>query len=370
MGYAYTPGLKVTRYTTIRKERRLPIKGNVLVKENQKVRAEDIVARTEIPGNVTILNIAGLLGVNPNEIRKFLVKKEGEEVKRGEPIAINKVLFGLIKNPIISPIDGFVESISEITGQVILREYPIPIQINAYIDGEVVRVIGNEGVDIETTGAFIQGIFGIGGERIGKIRVAVSKPNEELKIEHLKENEDGNIIIGGSYVGSEAIKEAMKRNAFGIVVGGIDDYVLKEILGYDIGVAITGSENINTTIIITEGFGKISMATRTFELLKSLDGFKASINGATQIRAGVMRPEIIVPLKEGNETQSSDDGTLRIGKLVRVIRSPYFGLVGRIVELPVEPISIETESRTRILKIQVNGNIISVPRANVELIEE
>lgn len=370
MGYAYTPGLKVAKYTTIRKERKLPIKGNVLVKEGQYVRAEDIIAKTEIPGNVSILNIAGLLGINPQEIRKYLVKKEGEEIKKGEPIAINKVLFGLIKNPIVSPIDGFVESISEITGQIILREHPIPIQINAYVDGKVVKVIEDEGVEIETKGAFIQGIFGIGGERIGKIRVAVNSPDEELKIEHLKDDESGNIIIGGSYVKGDVIKEAMKRNAYGIVVGGIDDYILKEILGYDIGVAITGNEDINTTIIITEGFGKISMANRTFELLKSLDGYKASINGATQIRAGVMRPEIVVPLKEGEEVQSSDDGTLRIGKLVRIIRAPYFGLIGKVVELPVEPITIETESRTRILKVQVDGKVISVPRANVELIEE
>lgn len=370
MAYAYTPGLKVSRWTLIKKERKLPIKGSVLVKEGQFVKAEDIVAKTEIPGNVVILNVAGILGISPNEIKKYLTKSEGEPIKKGESIAISKILFGLLKNPVISPIDGYIENISEITGQVILREPPIPVQINAYFDGKVVRVFENEGVEIETYGAYIQGIFGIGGEKIGKIRVAVSSPDEELKVEHLLENEEGNIIIGGSYVDVKMIRTAMERGAYGIVVGGIDDYVIKEILGYDIGVAITGNENISTTIIITEGFGKVPMARRTFDLLKSLDGFKASINGATQIRAGVMRPEIIVPLKEGKETDYQDDGMLKIGKLVRIIRAPYFGLIGRVVELPIEPVSIETESKTRILKVQVNGKILSIPRANVELIEE
>jgi len=370
MGYAYTPGLKVAKYTKIIKERKLPIKGNVLVKEGDFVKSEDIVAKTEIPGNVVIINVAGLLGINPNEIKKYLTKSEGEHIKKGEYLAISKILFGLIKNPIVSPIEGYVENISEITGQVILREPPIPIQINAYIDGKVIKVIKDEGVEIETYGAFIQGIFGIGGERIGKIRVAVNNPEDELKIENLLEDETGNIIIGGSYASVDVIKEVIKRNAYGLVIGGIDDYVIKEILGYDIGVAITGNENINTTIIITEGFGKIPIAKRTFELLKSLNGYKASINGATQIRAGVTRPEIIVPLKEGYETESSDDGTLKIGKLVRIIRSPYFGLIGKVIELPIEPVNIETESKARILKVQVDGKIISVPRANVELIEE
>ena len=45
-----------------------------------------------------------------------------------------------------------------------------------------------------------------------------------------------------------------------------------------------------------EGFGDIAMAQRTFELMRSHDGRMASVNGATQIRAGVMRPEIVIPL--------------------------------------------------------------------------
>jgi hypothetical protein len=70
---------------------------------------------------------------------------------------------------------------------------------------------------------------------------------------------------------------------------------LSEILGYDLGVAITGSEDIPTTIVCTEGFGQIGMAGRSFDLLKELNGRRASISGATQIRAGVIRPEVIVP---------------------------------------------------------------------------
>ena len=57
MAHAYTPGLKVSRYTIIRKDRRLPLKGEVLVEEGQKVKAEDIVARTQIPGNVVLINV-------------------------------------------------------------------------------------------------------------------------------------------------------------------------------------------------------------------------------------------------------------------------------------------------------------------------
>ena len=72
----------------------------------------------------------------------------------------------------------------------------------------------------------------------------------------------------------------------GVVVGVIIDTDLTDILGHDIGAAITGQEDIVTTLIVTEGFGSIQMAQRTFDLLKSLEGREVSINGATQIRAG------------------------------------------------------------------------------------
>jgi hypothetical protein len=296
MAHAYTPGLKVTRKTVLRKERRLPLPGEVVVKVGDKVSAETVVAKTELPGNVQPINVAGLLSIPPQEINSVMIKKVNDPVKKGEPIAESKSFFGLFKNTVTSPVDGYIESISNITGQVILREPPIPITVNAYIDGTVVEVIPNEGVVVETTASFIQGIFGIGGETIGEILVVAKSPDEELTKEKITPEMKGKILIGGSYVTSEALKEAVKCGVKGVVVGAIDDKNLKDFLGYDIGVAITGNEQKGITLMITEGFGKLPMAKRTFELFLELNGKKASMNGATQIRAGVIRPEVIVAI--------------------------------------------------------------------------
>ena len=65
MAHAYTPGLKVAAGTLIRRERRLPLKGEVLVSVGDEVKGDTIVARTELPGDVQPLNLAGLLGVAP-----------------------------------------------------------------------------------------------------------------------------------------------------------------------------------------------------------------------------------------------------------------------------------------------------------------
>jgi len=374
MAHAYTPGLKVTKATIVKKERRLPLPGDVLVKKGDKVKAEAIVARTELPGNVQPINVAGLLSIPPEDVPGVMLKKEGEHVSKGEPIAQSKSFFGLFKSNVTAPVDGYIENISNVTGQVILREPPIPVEINAYIDGEIVDIIENEGVVVQTKASFVQGIFGIGGERIGIIHALAKDPDEEITEDKITEDLKGKIIIGGSFVTADALRKAAKVGACGVVVGGIDDKNLKDFLGYDIGVAITGNEQKGITLVVTEGFGRLRMAKRTFDLLVSLHGKKGSINGATQIRAGVIRPEVIVPLEEDVEIKEAGKELkegLIVGTYVRVIREPYFGKIGRVTALPPELQVIETEAKVRVLELELeDGKRVIVPRANVEIIEE
>jgi hypothetical protein len=52
VAHAYTPGLRVSDAATVRRERRLPLKGEVLVGVGESVAPETTVARAELPGNV------------------------------------------------------------------------------------------------------------------------------------------------------------------------------------------------------------------------------------------------------------------------------------------------------------------------------
>jgi hypothetical protein len=239
----------------------------------------------------------------------------------------------------------------------------------------VVEVIPGQGVRIETTCAFIQGIFGIGGETWGTLMVASESPEEPLNASQLTADHAGKIVIGGSFVGAEALQQAKSVGVKGLVIGGMHDKDLKVLLGYDLGVAITGTENIGFTLILTEGFGHIPMARKTFDLLRELSGRKACLSGATQIRAGVIRPEIIVP-RGPEESRGRDDRSepvkegAKIGDPVRVIREPYFGRIGEVVALPSDLAMIPTESHVRVMEVKFpDGAKVVVPRANVEIIE-
>ena len=121
MAHAYTPGLKVLQRTTVDKERRLPLKGDVLVAAGKTVAPDDTVARTYLPGNVQMVNIANLLNVDAQDIAEVMLVDIGSKIKEGELLAETKGLFGFFKSSAVSPVDGVLESISDITGQVVLR---------------------------------------------------------------------------------------------------------------------------------------------------------------------------------------------------------------------------------------------------------
>jgi hypothetical protein len=55
MAHSYTPGLKVLHESKVRKDRILPLKGDVMVEAKASVTPDDIVARTHLPGNVQML---------------------------------------------------------------------------------------------------------------------------------------------------------------------------------------------------------------------------------------------------------------------------------------------------------------------------
>lgn len=374
MAHAYTPGLKVIPCTVLRKRRLLPIPGKVLASEGQEVGATDVVAQTELPGKVFPVNIANRLSVTPEEVAPFLLRKEGDQVKKGEVLAENKPFIKWFKTSVESPITGTVDSVSPLTGQMLLREPPKVLPLQSYIKGKVVEVHPNFGVTVETEGTFIQGIFGIGGETNGPIAMAVETPDEELTPEHIKAEHKGRIVIGGKHAGLATIKRAIEAGVHAIVVGGIHDRDLRQILGYDIGVAVTGTEKIGLTLIVTEGFGLIPMAEYTFKLLTSRNGENASVSGATQIRAGVMRPEIIVPgypshVKECKREEGR--GWIEPGDPVRIIREPHFGVIGTVLSLPPELTKCASESHVRVLEVQLaDGTKLTVPRANIEVLEK
>ncbi len=370
---AYAPGLTVTAFTRHRVRRVLPIQGDVRVAVGDVVGARDVVAQTFIPGDISPLNIAKLLSLPPGEVPACMLKKEGDVLAVGDVLARTKGIFGRFKQDYVSTVSGTIESVSGVTGLVIVRGAPHPVGVTAYLTGRVEEVLPGEGCVIESAVALIQGIFGVGGEAFGTLKLACRAHDEPLTADRIRPDMAGCIVVGGARMTLEAIERARSVGAVAIVSGGLDDADLEKFLGYNLGVAITGSEKVGISVIVTEGFGEIAMAKRTFALLATHEGADVAANGTTQIRAGVIRPEIVIPLGRDATAAAAPDASgslLRIGAPVRVIRDPYFGMLGTVSALPTEPHVLASGSRARVLEVTFeSGEGAIIPRANVEIIE-
>ncbi len=289
-------GLRFQEDTLVKKVRRIPAQGQVFVNVGGIVSPETTVVRgTVFNPEIHEVRVHAQLEVDPEEVEKYMLKEEGDDVQKNEVIAIHRFFFGRSTRVCRSPIDGNIETFLKSSGRVLIRGKPIPVEVKAHIPGRVVEVIPNEGAVVECRAALIQGMFGIGGETVGELITAVDSPSEALTAELITDEHRGKIVVGGSFVTVDALRRAARVGMNGIIVGGVDQKDLTDFLGYEIGIGITGKERAGLTLIITEGFGINPMEERTFDFLKSYEGKQASIDGSTQIRTRMLRPEIILP---------------------------------------------------------------------------
>jgi hypothetical protein len=370
VSHAYCPGLRASEWVALRRERLLPGEGEVLVRAGQVVAPDTVVARTILRGTLSPVNVAASLGVEPGEVAAALLKRAGEAVRQGELLARTKGVFGLLRAECRAPVTGTLASISVATGQVMIEGPPLPVEVRAYLAGTVTQVRPGRGATIAAGGTWIQGIFGIGGETWGALALGLAAPGDRLTEAAITPDLRGKIVVGGGLVTLGALARAAQLGVGAIITGGVHAIDLGEFMGGEIGAGVTGAEQVGLTLIVTEGFGEIAMAGRTFHLLGQREGLLASVSGATQIRSGVLRPEIIVPATSGQGSEEdvvAADGIV-LGTTVRLVRAPYFGQLGTVVALPPDPCAVASGSLVRILEAELeSGARVTVPRSNVEL---
>lgn len=368
---ALTPSLQLLQKTSIQRVRELPISGDLLVKVGDVVSPQQVVAKAMLPGELLVIRLPESTGLDPEEVRGGLKVKEGEAISEGQVVCEVSGLFGLFKTIAKSPVAGIVEHFSPTTGHVSVRLSPRELNISAYVSGKVVDCYGSQSVTIECYCDFVQGVFGVGGARHGTLSVLSETFSDELTADKIPVDCDGRVIVGGRNVSAAALRALATRGAAGLVTGSIDNHTLADFLQFDLGIALTGNENIPFTVIITEGFGALGMSNRAQNIFNNNNGRLVSIDGTTQVRAGAVRPEIVMPLDGKPDTlfvQSKFGEGLAVGGSVRIIRAPFFGKIGTIAGLPVHPVKLPTGAHSRVALVTLENENVIVPRANLEVI--
>ena len=337
-------------------ERKLPPDATVCVSVGDGVSARDVVARAFIAGKVVSVAAAEMLGVPRSRVQESLLVKPGDSVDAQQVIGKRDALFGMLKSKVRSPVAGEVESVSNVSGHVMIRQMPRPVEVTAYVNGEVTAIDAQTGIRVCANVSKVQGIFGIGGEVTGELCDGAAS------------DVDGKIVCFTDSVHCDVLVQLRALGAVGVVAPSIGGDELYRFCGASLNLAATGDEDVGLTLLLTEGFGHLPMAGETKRILMACMGQSVSMCGITQVRAGVIRPELIGPVVADDDAASPDAGTHQQAKnRVKIVRGRYLGREGTIVDAPVAPVTLDSGIAALVYRIRLcdGGEVVAVPRVNV-----
>ncbi len=336
-----------------------PSRGRILVREE---------ARSARP--VEVVNVAKELEIWPALVRMHMRYREGEEVKQGAILAVSPGAMGM--DYVYAPVAGTIERVDAHTGNVYIVRPTRITQVFAYIPGVIEEVVPDHGGVVRGVGLTVSGVYGVGGEAWGRLVVAVDRPEEVLEPEQLTAEHRDTVVVAGSLLRAGLLERAAQLGVAGLIAGGIHQGDLVRWVGQELTGTVTGEEETDLTVVLTEGFGPMPIQDTVFSLLQRFAGRQASLNGRTQVRAGALRPEIIVALEpeEADEMASGAilGGEMEVGFTVRILRGPHTGRWGHVVDMPVEPKAMESEAELLVATVKLeSGEETTVARDNLEI---
>jgi hypothetical protein len=187
----------------------------------------------------------------------------------------------------------------------------------------------------------------------------VDTPQKPIRARSIDVSCHGTLVVGGRVLDEKVFEQAIEANVRGIIIGSIDADRRSAL------------ESLPYPVLLTEGFGTLSMSQHVFELLHSNLGREAMVSAETQSRWGIKRPEILIPLRSEDEMMAGDSAPapLEVGNQVRVSRSPYLGAVGTVTHLPELPQPVQSGERLPVAEVDFSdGEPALIPLANLELI--
>lgn len=348
---------RVVANMEMRRDRMLPLRGEVFVATGSQVQPSDVLATAMLPSQLRLLNVARALSVNGEDLAHYLQVSVGESVAVGDVLAVKGGRSRLFRRAYRSPVTGTVIGISN--GRLLVQSFRAILELQALYRGTVINVMSELGAIIEVHGALIQGVWGSGKEGFGVLRLAVEDPAQAIDPDAIDVSCGGTVLVAGSSIGEQALHRAQEMEVRGIVVGGLDA-----------GLQASASF-VPFPVIVTGGMGTMALSTPVFDLLRAHEGQEASVRATMTARGGAVRPEIIVYVPRPREeivSESRPEFLLREGSPVRVVRGPQFGQVGKVVGLPLHRETVETGASFEGVQVRLErGEEVFVPQANLEL---
>jgi hypothetical protein len=355
MTVSYIPPVThVIPMTAIRRERVLPVPGTVTVRVNERVQASHVVAEAEPANKHYFLDIARGLGVRENQVGKYLTCHEGDRVDEGAVLAGP---VGLTRRTVRAPTNGRIITISG--GRVLFEVLGNLIQLRAGFPGVVIATDGVRTVSIQTTGALIQGVWGNGRQDYGVMRMVGEGPADRLKTDQIDVNLRGAVLVAGICDSSAPLYQATELAVRGVIVGGLTSDLIPVV------------KSLPYSVIVLEGFGTRPINPHTFSLINRNIGREVAIEAKPASQYLHHQPEVIIPHSVSRDVSYPDEVIqLAAGVRIRVLRSPYEGEVGTVVEVLDRPMVYPSGVSALSARIELEGaGTVTVPVANLEILQ-
>ena len=212
------------------------------------------------------INVVEELGIAFDKFARVVCCEVGQDVEVGQVLASLGPPDMITAKRCQSPVRGRVREINAEYGLIILEPMLEELQINAWVPGKVLSV-SDRGAEVELQGTMIPGVWGTGSQ--------VHGPMLHTTVEM------GAILVRDTVSGDD-LKQFEVAGAAGLIVAGLH-------LGDWESVAPSFS------VVMTGQFGAERFDESVREALSGHEGRQTSLDPTTQLRAGVIRPRIILP---------------------------------------------------------------------------
>jgi len=223
-----------------------------------------------------VVNVSEILNISPKEMKKFLKYQVGDFVECGQFLAemtSNSASGGLFSKKssdektvydrnteiimdktkitfVKAPSSGYIKDIDFARGSLTIQYKTTPMIVKAFVGGVVTAVGKSISATIKGKGNLLYGIIGFGNEAIAQLMLYSGRFSDVY---------GGKIVATAKPINREFLIEAVKYNVAGIIAPSIDNREWVEYYGKEIGVALTGEEEIPLVLVLTEGFGSAEM---------------------------------------------------------------------------------------------------------------
>jgi hypothetical protein len=353
----YLPVARALAQTRIVRERLLPRPGEAQVAPDERVEPGDIVGRAFVPVSPIVYNVALNLNVPTQEVRRLLVKKIGDTFDVHDVIARRTRPF---RSPMVCRARAPGRLLAEHRGEVLLESAMVPVDLLANVHGVVVNA-SRFGVVVHSTGGLIQGVWGNGKESYGVLKVLGAAREQPLTADLIDVSCLGTIIVVGGALEQGGLEQAETQQLRGIIAASMPATLREHALAAAF------------PIMLTEGFGSLTMAAPAYQVFKASTTREASLRAISQTRWGAQRPEVVIPVSARDAAVAEvppAHSALESGAMVRICAGEHLGQSGRVLSERPQTRALASGARARAVEVELQENETAwVAINNLEAIE-